>query len=558
MPRKRSGAIVAVAAIALSRPHAVRGSSGAIKTATTAKVRAAWRRSSTAAKAEGALNVIALPPEWANYKGVLAASRRSTGSRSTSRAGRQQPAGDRRGQQPEGHGQGARRVRPRAQRRARQHGALRAVPGRGLGGHPGRTSRSPPACGSATTPGSCPSAATRPRCTLPATVADLLKPEYKGKIALNGNPKTAAAGFNGVVMASLANGGSADDIAPGVTFFKQLNDGRQPAAGRPDAGDDRLRPDAVRHRLGVQQRGPDGGLSGAGHRLEGHRSRSTRRRSRRTTSRPSTRTRRIPAAARLWEEFLYTPEAQNEWLKGFARPVLQEKMIADGTIDQAALGKLGEATGTPVVTDARTSRPDGRRLPQRQLEHHHPVASRHHLGSADVTGDRRRRRIRNGAGLASGGAGSRAARGEPAPTCRCCRSSATSALFLLLPTLIVLVGAFQDADGTPDARERRRGPDAASAYVQAFLRVDPAVARRRRSSAPSSAACSRGRSSIGGPGGWLRQVVVAASGVLAQFGGVMLAFAFLATFGFNGLVTMFLKDAVGIDLRDGQHAGSTG
>ena len=59
---------------------------------------------------------------------------------------------------------------------------------------------------------------------LPAvtTVADLLKPEYKGKVALNGDPTKAGAGFNGVVMAALASGGSADDISPGVDFFKQL------------------------------------------------------------------------------------------------------------------------------------------------------------------------------------------------------------------------------------------------------------------------------------------------------------------------------------------------
>src|SRR5262245_21774267 len=62
------------------------------------------------------------------------------------------------------------------------------------------------------------------RVALPTTVADLLKPEYNGMIALNGNPTTASAGFHGVVMASLANGGSADDIAPGVDFFKQLSE----------------------------------------------------------------------------------------------------------------------------------------------------------------------------------------------------------------------------------------------------------------------------------------------------------------------------------------------
>ena len=52
----------------------------------------------------------------------------------------------------------------------------------------------------------------------------------------------------------------------------------------------------------------------------------------------------------------------------------------------------------------------------------------------------------------------------------------------------------------------------------------------------------------GDPNGQLRQVVIAASGVLAQFGGVMLAFAFLATFGFNGLVTIFFKSYLKVDV----------
>ena len=42
--------------------------------------------------------------------------------------------------------------------------------------------------------------------------------------------------------------------------------------------------------------------------------------------------------------------------------------------------------------------------------------------------------------------------------------------------------------------------------------------------------------------------MIAASGVLAQFGGVMLAFAFLATFGFNGLATLFFRDILHVDL----------
>ena len=55
-------------------------------------------------------------------------------------------------------------------------------------------------------------------------VNDLLKPEFRGKVALNGDPTTASAAANGVLMASIANGGSADDIAPGVDFFRRLND----------------------------------------------------------------------------------------------------------------------------------------------------------------------------------------------------------------------------------------------------------------------------------------------------------------------------------------------
>ena len=48
--------------------------------------------------------------------------------------------------------------------------------------------------------------------------------------------------------------------------------------------------------------------------------------------------------------------------------------------------------------------------------------------------------------------------------------------------------------------------------------------------------------------GAARTVVDAASGVLAQFGGVMLAFAFIATIGLKGVVTVFLQDAFGIDI----------
>ncbi|MHB1235572.1 MAG: ABC transporter permease [Microbacteriaceae bacterium] len=48
--------------------------------------------------------------------------------------------------------------------------------------------------------------------------------------------------------------------------------------------------------------------------------------------------------------------------------------------------------------------------------------------------------------------------------------------------------------------------------------------------------------------GMLRLMVDSASSVLAQFGGVMLAFAFIATIGVQGLVTVVLKSSFGLDI----------
>ncbi|MEJ1154918.1 ABC transporter permease subunit [Microbacterium sp. Mu-86] len=48
--------------------------------------------------------------------------------------------------------------------------------------------------------------------------------------------------------------------------------------------------------------------------------------------------------------------------------------------------------------------------------------------------------------------------------------------------------------------------------------------------------------------GIVRTTVDAASGVLAQFGGVMLAFAMIATIGIQGVLTQFLRTTFGIDI----------
>ena len=120
------------------------------------------------------------------------------------------------------------------------------------------------------------------------------------------------------------------------------------------------------------------------------------------------------------------------------------------------------------------------------------------------------------------------------------------AVFLLWPTYIVLSGAFSDDQGRPTTANLSTvlGPT----YLAAFGR-----------SVELSAATAVIGAVFGGLLAWavasgrggLRRVVVSASSVLAQFGGVTLAFAFIATVGFEGLVTVFFRDRLGVDLFAG-------
>jgi putative spermidine/putrescine transport system substrate-binding protein len=58
----------------------------------------------------------------------------------------------------------------------------------------------------------------------PKNWEDLLKPEYKGQIALSGPPTTSNQAQQSIFAAALANGGSLDNAQPGLDFFKKVND----------------------------------------------------------------------------------------------------------------------------------------------------------------------------------------------------------------------------------------------------------------------------------------------------------------------------------------------
>jgi putative spermidine/putrescine transport system substrate-binding protein len=50
-----------------------------------------------------------------------------------------------------------------------------------------------------------------------------------------------------------------------------------------------------------------------------------------------------PAAARLWEEYLYSTTGQNLWLQGFARPIELPTLVSSGTVDKTAYAELPPA-----------------------------------------------------------------------------------------------------------------------------------------------------------------------------------------------------------------------
>jgi putative spermidine/putrescine transport system substrate-binding protein len=179
----------------------------------------------------------------------------------------------------------------------------------------------------------------------PTAVKDLLKPDYAGKVALNGNPTQASAGFHGVMMAALANGGSADDIAPGVDFFRQLKEAGNflpvdptpatIASGQTPVVIDWEYLNVAQTEALAGQRDwklvvPDGAAVGAFY------------------VQAISKDAPHPAAARLWQEFLYSDEGQNIWLQGFARPVRLDAMMKAGTVDQEAVANLPEVKGQPV------------------------------------------------------------------------------------------------------------------------------------------------------------------------------------------------------------------
>ena len=176
--------------------------------------------------------------------------------------------------------------------------------------------------------------------TAPKTWKDLLGSQFKGKVALNGSPLTSGSAIAGVFSAALANGGSLNDVGPGVDFFAQLkkNGNWLPVGGTPQTVASGQTPvvidwdylnlaytkefPAANWKVTV----PTDGVYGAYY------------------CQAINANAPHPWAARLWEEFLYSDQGQLLWLKGYSHPARFQDLAKRNKIPKSLLSALPAAS----------------------------------------------------------------------------------------------------------------------------------------------------------------------------------------------------------------------
>jgi putative spermidine/putrescine transport system substrate-binding protein len=171
----------------------------------------------------------------------------------------------------------------------------------------------------------------------PQDWADLLKPEYKGQVALAGDPRSSNQAIQSVFASSLANGGSLDDAAPGLEFWAQVNaagnfvpvvatNGTFATGETPIILQWDYLALAARDQFGgnpeLEITIPASGVF-AGVYLQAISAYAPH-----------------PNAAKLWMEHLYSDEGQLIWLKGYCHPIRYNDLAARGVIPADLAAKL--------------------------------------------------------------------------------------------------------------------------------------------------------------------------------------------------------------------------
>jgi putative spermidine/putrescine transport system substrate-binding protein len=185
---------------------------------------------------------------------------------------------------------------------------------------------------------------------VPADWADLLKPEYKGQVALAGDPTVSNQAISGVWASGFPDGGSLDSAQQGLDFFKKLNDAGNfvPVIAKTAtvaSGETPIRiawtyngladKDSLAGNPTIEVVVPKSGRFG-GMYVQAISAYAPH-----------------PNAAKLWMEYLYSDAGQNAWLKGYCNPIRYDDMVAKGTVDTAAQAKLPDTKGTVLPTLAQ-------------------------------------------------------------------------------------------------------------------------------------------------------------------------------------------------------------
>jgi putative spermidine/putrescine transport system substrate-binding protein len=297
----------------------------------------------TAAKKEGHLNTIALPPDWANYKEALADFPKKYGIGITndnpdgSSAQENQAIvslkGDKRAPDVVDVGESFAISGANSGLYAKYFNmnyktiprALKDTRGYWMGDYWGAVS-----IGYNKTLVSNP----------PTTFKDLLKPEYKGKVAINGSPLSSNSAIAVVIASALANGGSLSDVTAGIDFWASMkkNGNYIPVGTTPQtvaSGQTPISLDWDYNNLAYKTEFPaanwsftvpaDGVYGGY-------------------YAQAINATAPHPNAARLWEEFLYSDQGQIIWLKGGAHPARFADLVARKVIPKSVIAALPAAS----------------------------------------------------------------------------------------------------------------------------------------------------------------------------------------------------------------------
>jgi putative spermidine/putrescine transport system substrate-binding protein len=177
--------------------------------------------------------------------------------------------------------------------------------------------------------------------TPPTSLQDLLNNNYKNMVGIDGDPRQANDAFLAVFSASLANGGSLDNIQPGIDFFAKLKQkGNFTVARSSDAN-------IAKGEVAIAIMWDYLGL-GFRDTFKGKPNLAVHIASDASIAGPYVsivnKTAPHPYAARLWIEYIFSDEGQLFYLKGYAHPARYQVLAAANKIPADLAAKLPAAS----------------------------------------------------------------------------------------------------------------------------------------------------------------------------------------------------------------------